>query len=68
MMENISEEKLDDVGGMHFHQKSVVSLPFLIISAGVEVENDENNKNISLGEKDTTSANTKVFLWQYMIM
>ena len=23
MMENISEEKLDDVDGMHFHQKSI---------------------------------------------
>lgn len=45
-----------------FTKKSVVSLPFLIISAGVEVENDENNKNVSLGEKDTTSANTKVLL------
>ena len=43
-------------------------LPFLNISAGVEVEKDENNKNVSLGEKDTTSANTKVLLWQFMIM
>ena len=60
MMEDISEENLDDIHGIDIFHLNVVT-GFMTISAGVE-NSDESNKNTSVVEKDAPCANTKVML------
>ncbi len=54
------EKNLDDIDGIGIFHINVVTC-FMNISAGVE-NSDESNKNISVVEKDTPCANTKVMM------